>query len=113
MHRTVLLPLVIGALALGASACGDADPDAFTTLPPIATTTTTTTTTTTVSTERRFYTIQSGDSLRIIAETFGVTIQAIVDLNNIENPDNIQAGQTIEIPSGIVVITDLPTTVAG
>lgn len=113
MRRTILLPLFAGALTIGVAACGSDDPDAFTTLPPIATTTTTTTTTTTVSTERVFYTIKSGDSLRIIAETFGVTIQAIVELNNIQNPDNIQAGQTIEIPSGIVVITDLPTTTAG
>jgi hypothetical protein len=28
-------------------------------------------------------------------------------LNGIEDPNAIQAGQTIEIPSGIVVITDL------
>jgi hypothetical protein len=28
-------------------------------------------------------------------------------LNNIENPDAIQAGQTLEIPAGIVVIEDL------
>ena len=46
--------------------------------------------------------------LQIIAASFGVTVQSIVDLNGLANPDAIQAGQTIEIPSGIVVVEDLP-----
>lgn len=107
-----MLPLLIGALTLGAASCGADEGDAFTTLPPIATTTTTSTTTTTISTERLFYTIKPGDSLRIIAEIYEVPVQAIAELNGIENVDNIQAGQTIEIPTGIRLITDLPTTTA-
>jgi hypothetical protein len=37
-----------------------------------------------------------------------VTVQSIVDLNGLVNANAIQAGQTIEIPSGIIVIDDLP-----
>jgi LysM repeat protein len=110
MRRT----FVLSALCLGsagvAGACGGGDDGAFTSLPPIATTTTTTTTTTTISTDRIFYTIKPGEGLAIIAESFGVTVQSIVEINDsIENPDNIQAGQTIEIPQGIQVVTELPT----
>ena len=64
---------------------------------------------------RQFYTIKRGDTLASIAGATGVTVQSIIVLNNIDDPDAIQAGQTIEIPAGIVVITDLDalvTTVA-
>lgn len=108
MRRSILISLLAVGAAVGAVACGSDDDAAFTTLPPIETTSTTSTTTTTISTERIFYTIKPGESLEIIAELAGVTVQSIVDLNDsIENPDNIQAGQTIEIPRGQIV-TELP-----
>jgi LysM repeat protein len=108
MRRSILISLLAVGATVGAVACGSDDDAAFTTLPPIETTTTTSTTTTTVSTERIFYEIKPGESLAIIAEQAGVTVQSIVDLNDsIENPDNIQAGQTIEIPRGQIV-TELP-----
>jgi LysM repeat protein len=108
MSRLTVKCLLAVGVAVGAVACATDDDEAFTTLPPIETTSTTSTTTTTISTERIFYTIKSGESLAIIAEQAGVTVQSIVDLNDsIENPDNIQAGQTIEIPRGQIV-TELP-----
>ncbi len=110
MRRLIVLPLVVLAAPVLVAACGSDDDGAFTTLPPIEVTTTTTTTTTTISTDRIFYTIKPGESLAIIAESFGVPVPAIVELNDIENPDNVQAGQTIEIPSGVQLITELPTT---
>ena len=74
------------------------------TLPPIRTTiAVTTTTSTTVPPGQRFYVIKGGDTLGTIATGFGVTVQSIVDLNGLANPDDIQAGQTIEIPSGVTV----------
>jgi LysM repeat protein len=101
--------MVVAALALGVGACGTTDPAAQERLPPIRTTlATTTTTSTTVPPGQRFYTIKSGDTLGAIAAGFQVTVQSIVDLNKLASPDAIQAGQTIEIPSGIVVIADLP-----
>jgi LysM repeat protein len=36
--------------------------------------------------------------LSVIAERFGVSVAAIVDLNEISNPDRIDAGVTIRIP---------------
>lgn len=101
--------LITGVLA----GCGTTDKASRETLPPIRTTIAiTTTTSSTIPEGRQFYVIKSGDTLGTIAASFQVTVQSIVDLNGLANPDAIQAGQTIEIPSGIVVVAELPTTVA-
>lgn len=44
------------------------------------------------------YTIQPGDTLFSIAEQFGVTLDDLVALNNIDNPDLINAGDQLFIP---------------
>jgi LysM repeat protein len=100
---------LIGGAALVVAGCGTTDSASQETLPPIRTTVaTTTTTTTTIPPGQRFYTVQSGDTLGKIAAEFQVPVEAIVTLNGLENADAIQAGQTLEIPSGVVVITELP-----
>jgi LysM repeat protein len=65
-------------------------------------------TTTTVVMGEQTYTVQQGDTLSYIAGQFGVTIEALVVANGLANPDAIQAGQKVIIPSGGV----LPTTAA-
>jgi LysM repeat protein len=91
-------------VSFGLAACGTTDEASRMTLPPLETTTTTTTTTTTIPKER-FYTIQRGDILAVIASEKGVTVEAIVELNdNIDSPDDIQAGQVIEIPENRIAI---------
>jgi len=50
--------------------------------------------------EPQEYVIQVGDSLSAIAERFNVSQEDIMLTNNIDNPNQIQAGQTIYIPSG-------------
>ena len=91
------LPVV---LALVAGACGTTDKASTDPLPPIRTTTSTTTIPGTTLPEgvRQFYTIKRGDTLASIAAATGVTVQSIIELNGIEDPNAIQAGQTIEIP---------------
>jgi len=97
------------ALAVSCMACGTTDQASEERLPPIRTTVaTTSTTSTTIPAGQRFYTVQSGDTLGKIALSFEVPVQAIVDLNKLASADAIQAGQTLEIPSGIVVIAELP-----
>ncbi|MGK0277201.1 MAG: LysM repeat protein [Ilumatobacter sp.] len=105
----VSLPVII---ALVAGACGTTDQASDEPLPPIRTTTSTTTIPGTTIPEgvRQFYVIKSGDTLAKIASSFDVTMQSLIDLNNIENPDNVPAGATLEIPAGILVISELPTT---
>ena len=104
MGRTAGLPRIVvalGGVALAVvtvAACGTTDEASRETLPPMVTTTSTTTTSTTVP-QDRFYTIERGDTLAVIAAKFGVTVQSVIDLNQIENPDSIAAGQVIEIPA--------------
>ena len=45
------------------------------------------------------YTVQIGDSLGLIAQSFGVTMQAIQDANGITNANRIEIGQTLIIPA--------------
>lgn len=45
------------------------------------------------------YTVQSGDSLYTISLQFGVTIEAIVSANNLANPNSLDVGQLLIIPS--------------
>jgi polysaccharide deacetylase family sporulation protein PdaB len=44
------------------------------------------------------YTVQPGDTLYEIARLYGSTIQAIIDANNIDNPNLIYPGSVILIP---------------
>ncbi len=45
--------------------------------------------------------IQAGDSLSALATQFGTTVDALVDANNIANPDMIYVGDVLRIPSVI------------
>ncbi len=86
----------------GLAARGTTDEASRQTLPPLETTTTTTTTTTTATVPiERFYTVQRGDILAVIAADRGVTVEAIVELNDLESADAIQAGQVLEIPANV------------
>jgi LysM repeat protein len=97
---------VVAVLAVVGVACGTTDPASQERLPPIVTTTpTTTTTTTTVVPGDFLYVVQSGDTLGKIAERFSVTVNAIMERNGLDN-DAIQAGQSLEIPEGLLVIND-------
>lgn len=48
------------------------------------------------------YVVQPGDTLFKIARRYGTTVDAIVEANDIENPDRIDVGQKLCIPKGIV-----------
>ena len=43
------------------------------------------------------YTVQSGDTLSTIAEEYGVTVEELVEWNNISNPDDIYVGEVLKI----------------
>jgi spore germination protein len=47
----------------------------------------------------RTYTVQSGDFLIGIANQFGTTVQAIMDLNEITDPSRLVIGQVLKIPN--------------
>ncbi len=46
------------------------------------------------------YVVVSGDTLSDIARRFDTTVEAIVEANNIANPDVIEVGQELVIPGG-------------
>jgi LysM repeat protein len=58
------------------------------------------------------YTVRSGDTLSGIAALFGVSMQSIIDANNIENPRLIIAGQVLEIPGVDRIPENLPAPAA-
>jgi LysM repeat protein len=45
------------------------------------------------------YEVQQGDTLWQIAQRFGVTVEAIVEANGLEDPDRIAPGQQLVIPA--------------
>ncbi|MEM7274495.1 MAG: LysM domain-containing protein [Actinomycetota bacterium] len=67
---------------------------------PLPTTTTATTTapSTTAGTAGT-YVIEPGDTLSVIAERFGVSVEALSEANGITNVDSIQPGQELIIPA--------------
>ncbi len=44
------------------------------------------------------YVVQQGDTIGSIAQKFGVTEEAIIELNGLTNPNSLQVGQTLIIP---------------
>lgn len=67
-----------------------------TTLDAAEVTTTAGAPTTTTAPER--YIVQSGDTLYRIAEKFNLSAPALVELNDIKNPDNVPAGTELLLP---------------
>lgn len=52
------------------------------------------------------YIVRSGDTLNKIAYEYGTTVNAIVRLNNIQNPNLIFVNQIIQIPSSRTILGD-------
>lgn len=44
------------------------------------------------------YVVQGGDTLRAIAERFGITMEEIIEINRLENPNALSVGQILIIP---------------
>jgi LysM repeat protein len=97
-------------LSIIAGSCGS-DGAASETLPPIVTVSTTTTIFITTTTVQRYYIVKRGDTLGKIAKAFQVRLADLQAINGITNPDDIQAGQELQIPTGAVVYNTLPTPV--
>ena len=57
------------------------------------------TTSSTSQTTTFHYTVESGNTLWSLAQTYGTTVDAIASLNNITNPNLIYVGEVLNIPS--------------
>jgi len=53
--------------------------------------------------------VERGENLTLIAARYGTTVAAIVQANNIANPDLIYVGQRLTIPSAVQPPPELPT----
>ena len=91
---TIAVLLVRAGFQGGTS--GGATTGLTTTTTPAATTTVETSTTTTQP-AKRFYTIQSGDTLETVAAKFGTTTQKLLALNPTIDPHALSIGQKIRI----------------
>jgi len=56
------------------------------------------------------YTVQPGDTLSGIAQQYDVTVQALIEANGIQNPDQLSIGQMLVIPNQFVVQEPPPST---
>ncbi|MBE0688817.1 MAG: LysM peptidoglycan-binding domain-containing protein, partial [Anaerolineae bacterium] len=50
------------------------------------------------NTETTTYVVQSGDTLFTISQRYGITIQDIINANNLTNPNRLDIGQSLIIP---------------
>ena len=70
-------------------------------VPPTATLTSTVTPTQTpapTSTPIKTHTIQPGEALWEIADRYGVDVEDLIELNNIEDPDHLVPGEELTLP---------------
>ena len=109
------LRLVVAVAAIAMAGCSkDDDPEGGPTLPPIATSSTTSTTPVTATTLPEYYEVRRGDTLTLIAAAYSIPVQALMDANQLTDPDDIAAGQFLVIPRREdIVAVQLPPTVPG
>lgn len=101
----LLIPMAGALLALGACGGGDS-PFVITpsptvsgpTQPPAAGTATATSTPTPSECEPTDYEVSDGDTIAALADTFGVTIDAIVEASDLDDPDVLAIGDPLTIP---------------
>ncbi len=87
---TQATPVIAEATPTLASAAATSTPTATNTpIPPTATPTSVTV----------IHTVKSGETLSKIASDYGVTVQAIMRVNNLTDPDRISVGQKLVIPA--------------
>ena len=113
--RSVLISVAVLAALVSCSDSADESLDSLPMLTAVASTTAApgavaATTTTAPAMSEEFYLVQQGDSLSAIASSFGVKVDVLMAANGITDPDKIQAGQKLIIPSGAAPTTT--TTVA-
>ena len=95
-----LLAVTVAVLLVRAGFQGGSDSGGGTTAPTTtsaAATTTTTTATTTTLPAKRFYTIQAGDTLDIVAAKYGKTVDDLLALNPGVDPHALRIGQKIRV----------------
>ena len=113
-HRSLSALLAAAAFLTVVGCSKDDDPEGGPTLPPIATSSTTPTTVVTATTLPQYYEVSRGDTLTLIAAAYAIPVKALMDANQITNPDELAAGQFLVIPRREDIVAEvLPPTVPG
>jgi len=103
--------IVFSIAAVVASAIGG-DASTSTTTTSTSTSTTVPPSTTTTSAPPSDYKVMRGESLFSIAQKFNLDMQEIIDLNELENPDKVNAGDVLKLPSATGFVAVIPNTTA-
>jgi LysM repeat protein len=113
-HRSSLAILVVAAAGAFNACSEDEAPQGGPTLPPIATSSTTSSSVPTATTLPQYYEVSRGDTLTLIAAAYSIPVQALMEANQLTNPDDIAAGQFLIIPRREDIVAEvLPPTVPG
>ena len=48
----------------------------------------------------RVHVVRAGEWLILIAQRYGTTVEALAELNGVENPDALEVGQVLRVPAG-------------
>jgi LysM repeat protein len=103
MNSRLPLALIVSA-TVALTACGDGDEQGADATPSPTAAATAPTEPPEVETEApvepadQTYRVRDGDTLSAIAERFDTTVRALVRLNDIEDPNQIRAGQELKLP---------------
>jgi LysM repeat protein len=100
----LLITVVSGVLAFLFSRTGGGVETVETTVPV------TVESTTTVPYDPVYYTVQKGDTLFRIAEKHAVSMEEVMRLNGITNPDKVDAGRVLELPAPTGFVAIAPST---
>ncbi len=110
VHRSgsgAMAAVIVTIVVAACSNDDDGGTSADGTMPVLQTTTIVTTATVPVTTQPRFYEVQSGDTLTKIAASFGLPAEAIMQANAITDPNRIFAGQILILPLiGIIFVVE-------
>jgi LysM repeat protein len=68
--------------------------------------------TTTTSAPPSEYTVMPGESVFSIAQKFNLDMQEIIDLNGLDDPDKVNAGDVLKLPSATGFVAVIPNTTA-
>jgi LysM repeat protein len=86
------------ALMLPIAACGNDEPDQPAVLTSPSPQAAPASPSPSPSPEGETYVVESGDTLSAIAQRFDTTVEAIVDANDLDNPDFLSIGDELLIP---------------
>lgn len=99
--------LVFSLAAVVSSFIGGDENSVTTTTSTSSTSSTSTTTTTAPPSE---YTVMPGESLFSIAQKFNLSMQEIIDINKLSEPDKLNAGDVLKLPSATGFVAVIPNT---